>query len=159
MALGPGYTDPQGIWQFGEDDVEILMSDLLNVGQVSVSQQLTLAKGRLAVLEQQIVGAISPSALYTLAGTIVEKAPNDWVDVELIAIRTSGLLTTGDDVGTLPAGFRPRVSQFQPVSTVTAPGYHAVVRILTTGVITLFTAGSAVAGQVQIHGPLRFKAA
>ena len=37
MPIGPGGLDPNGIWQFGEDDSEALASDLLNLGMSSVS--------------------------------------------------------------------------------------------------------------------------
>jgi hypothetical protein len=32
MSTGPGYLDSNNIWQYGEDDAETLMSDLLNKG-------------------------------------------------------------------------------------------------------------------------------
>jgi len=51
MAAGAGFTDAEGIWHYGEDDTETLMSDLLNLGQQSVSDALTLDRVRLAQLE------------------------------------------------------------------------------------------------------------
>ncbi len=41
MPIGPGGLDPNGIWQYGEDDSEALASDLLNLGMSSVSTALS----------------------------------------------------------------------------------------------------------------------
>lgn len=51
MPTGPGSFDANGIWLYGEDDTESLASDLLNIGQDSVSDQLTIDRGRLTALE------------------------------------------------------------------------------------------------------------
>lgn len=51
MATGPGYLDENGIYQFGESDTETLMSDLLNRGMESVSQQFDADRLRLDNLE------------------------------------------------------------------------------------------------------------
>ena len=47
MATGPGYFDSEGVWQYGEDDLEVLMSELLNKGQQSVSAALALDRARM----------------------------------------------------------------------------------------------------------------
>lgn len=51
MPTGPGGLDAQGVWQFGEDDIESLASDLLNLGMDSVSTQFGLDRARLDALE------------------------------------------------------------------------------------------------------------
>ena len=45
MPIGPGGLDPNGIWQYGEDDSEALASDLLNLGMSSVSTALSSLGG------------------------------------------------------------------------------------------------------------------
>src|SRR5690606_4504525 len=51
MAAGLGYFDPNGVWQFGEDDTEVLFSDLLNKGQQATSAAIALDRARLDDLE------------------------------------------------------------------------------------------------------------
>ena len=52
MGAGLGYEDAEGIWQFGELDIESLASDLLNIGQVKTSEAFTADRGRLTDLEE-----------------------------------------------------------------------------------------------------------
>lgn len=52
MPTGLGGYDAQGIWQYGEDDTETLMSDLLNKGQASVSDQVEADRVRLDAVER-----------------------------------------------------------------------------------------------------------
>ena len=59
MGIGPGFIDAEGIWQYGEDDTETLMSDLLDIGQQSVSDALVLDRARLAAAESAL--AMSPA--------------------------------------------------------------------------------------------------
>ncbi|MBX3094302.1 MAG: hypothetical protein KF680_07190 [Cryobacterium sp.] len=54
MGVGPGYLDPEGVYQFGEDDAETLMSDLLNLGQESVSTAFGSDRSRLDQLEAKL---------------------------------------------------------------------------------------------------------
>lgn len=49
----PGAPDAEGVYQYAEDDVETQMSDLLNLGMDSVSQQLALDRARLNALEPE----------------------------------------------------------------------------------------------------------
>lgn len=58
MPAGNGFTDDQGVWQYGENDAQALASDLLNLGQASVSDQFTADRTRLGNLE-----AIRPGML------------------------------------------------------------------------------------------------
>jgi len=51
MPSGPGGLDAEGVWQYGEADTETLASDLLNLGQASVSTQFSDDRARLDVLE------------------------------------------------------------------------------------------------------------
>jgi len=51
MSTGLGFFDAQGVWMFGEDDSETLMSDLLNKGQSATSDALVADRSRLANLE------------------------------------------------------------------------------------------------------------
>lgn len=54
MPTGPGGSDAQGIWQFGEDDADALSSDLLNRLAESVSTELAVDRGRLTAAEGEI---------------------------------------------------------------------------------------------------------
>lgn len=51
MPLGPGGLDAQGVWQYGEDDTETLTSDLLGLGQGSVSTQFAIDRARMDSIE------------------------------------------------------------------------------------------------------------
>ena len=51
MSTGLGYFDINGVWIFGEDDSETLMSDLLNKGQDATSAALTTINSRLDDVE------------------------------------------------------------------------------------------------------------
>lgn len=51
MAGGAGFIDAEGIYQFGEDDSDTLMSDLLNRLAEAVSTQINLDRLRLSALE------------------------------------------------------------------------------------------------------------
>ena len=67
MGIGPGFIDAEGIWQYGEDDTETLMSDLLDIGQQSVSDALVLDRARLAAAESALA---MPSHTDFLASTV-----------------------------------------------------------------------------------------
>lgn len=77
MGAGPGFDDAQGVYQYGEDDLETLMSDLLNLGQQSVSDALVLDRARLATLEEytgpwaEAAGVISSAANSTGNTTVI----------------------------------------------------------------------------------------
>ncbi len=51
MASGPGFFDAEGVWQYGEADTESLASDMLNLGQASVSDQFTIDRARMHTIE------------------------------------------------------------------------------------------------------------
>ena len=51
MPTGPGYTDPQGVWRYGEADENPMTSDLLNRGMSSVSTQLGLIRADITNLQ------------------------------------------------------------------------------------------------------------
>lgn len=55
MPTGPGGLDAQGIWQYGEADTESLASDLLNLGQASVTTQFAADRARLDAIEARIL--------------------------------------------------------------------------------------------------------
>jgi hypothetical protein len=53
MPTGPGGLDTEGVYLFGEDDLEALASDLLNLLGASVSTQLGLDRTRILALEDR----------------------------------------------------------------------------------------------------------
>lgn len=70
MPAGLGGFDDQGIWQFGEDDTEVLMSDLLNNGMQSVSDQLLFDRARLTDLEEAPVPVAMAAGLITASSGV-----------------------------------------------------------------------------------------
>ena len=51
MPAGPGSLDARGVHQYGESDSSALASDLLNVGQGSVSTQFGVDRTRMTAIE------------------------------------------------------------------------------------------------------------
>lgn len=66
MPSGPGSLDAQGVWKYGEADTQALASDLLNLGQTSVSTQFAADRARLGRMEGRASREVLPvSALNT----------------------------------------------------------------------------------------------
>ncbi|HEY4267084.1 MAG TPA: hypothetical protein VGM94_02720 [Galbitalea sp.] len=66
MPSGLGSADANGIWFYGESDVESLASDLLNIGQQSVSDAVGLDRDRLDDLERGLYCSLQLSASQNL---------------------------------------------------------------------------------------------
>ncbi|KZE91175.1 hypothetical protein [Microbacterium sp. TNHR37B] len=49
--MAAGFLDTNGVWMFGEDDQRDTFSDLLNIGQDSVSDAIGADRARLTTLE------------------------------------------------------------------------------------------------------------
>ena len=65
MPAGPGSVDSNGVYLYGESDSASPVSDMLNLGQSSISTQLTNDRGRLTNLETTANNPnvfVSPSA-------------------------------------------------------------------------------------------------
>ena len=58
--MATGAYDANGIWQYGEDDDIALFSDLLNLGQESVSDAFTDDRSRITYIEETLDEALSP---------------------------------------------------------------------------------------------------
>ena len=68
MPTGPGGLDPNGVWQYGEDDTEALASDLLNLGMASVSTALA------AIVTGQILQVVSTTKTDTFTANVATGA-------------------------------------------------------------------------------------
>lgn len=124
--MATGALDPNGIWLYGEDDERDLFSDLLNIGQDSVSDAIGADRARLAVLEADKVwsGVLSGPCVaatgWTLATNLGAKK-NGFAFLQISATRTGAAITVtgnGDvantDVATWAAGWAPRAGLIFP---------------------------------------------
>lgn len=127
MPTGPGGLDAQGVYLYGEDDTEALVSDQLNLAPASISDQFVLDRARLTAVE--VLTASDAWAAPTLQ--------NSWVNfgapyanagykrhhgiVLLRGVIKSGTLTSGTLLFTLPAGFRPASTLRTLVLSSTTP--------------------------------------
>ena len=72
MPTGPGSVDAQGVYLYGQDDAEALASDLLNIGQASISTQFGLDRTRLTKLEATSRGRQTFAAVTAGAGGLAD---------------------------------------------------------------------------------------
>lgn len=56
MSAGPGFNDAEGVYKFGEADSTALWSDLMNLGQDSVSAAFVVDRARLTAVESAQAG-------------------------------------------------------------------------------------------------------
>ena len=140
MPTGPGSLDAQGVWQYGEDDSETLASDMLNLGQASVSAQLVIDRARLTAAEADIDALEAKTTdtgwvTITLTGgaTVYSgKTPAYRVKSGICYLR--GAITTGTSGTkfTLPVGARPSMEVSSVLREGTGSG-NAIARLQENG--------------------------
>ncbi|MGG7509441.1 hypothetical protein [Plantibacter sp. YIM 135249] len=121
--MAAGSKDSNGIWQYGEDDLRALFSDLLNLATASVSVAVGAIKSRLTTLETK-TAHITDSDFKIIGATGNPPFASGWSGVFIggwngLAFRKrDGILylngaynkaswVAGELVMTLPVGYRP----------------------------------------------------
>jgi hypothetical protein len=102
MATGAGYYDAEGVWIYGENDHIALFSDLLNLGENSVSDQFTLDRSRITAVEASL-GVRYAAASSTARDAHFGVPAND---TQRLALQNSGA-----ECGATPAGWYPAAGQ------------------------------------------------
>jgi hypothetical protein len=95
MSAGSGYFDAEGVWIYGENDSIALFSDLLNLGENSVSDQFTADRSRLSTLEANanlIYAAASATARNAHFGTPAN-------ETQRLSLQNSGAICIRTDTG------------------------------------------------------------
>lgn len=131
MANGPGYTDDQGVWRYGEDDDETLASDLLNLGQASVSEQFALDRARLNTLEADtgwVNATLAPQ-------TVVAGVPARYRLISGLLFMQGRLTQNGSALFILPVGRRPSVTHRYLVAVGTTGSGVAPLVVSTDGTV------------------------
>lgn len=104
-----------------------------------------------------IVGSLTGSANYNVAGSTVEKDTHGYVTVMLRAIRNSGGVLSSEAVATLPAGFRPAANTIAPIAMAALPSAAAQILVsAATGQLDIYTSTPGPA--TAVYGHIRFKA-
>ena len=141
MSAGPGYTDAEGVYFFGEADEEALFSDLLNLLSTAVSAQLVLvragadtADGRLDDLEDATAdtGWID-CTLKSGWSAVTDFTPQRRKIGPVVYLRGRAQSGSGACI-TLPAGWRP--AQVMRLAGQTTTGAADSIRIDTNGDVT-----------------------
>lgn len=122
MATGAGYYDANGVWIYGENDSIALVSDLLNVGEISVSDQFTADRSRLTVLEANI-GSRFAAASSTARDAHFGVPAND---TQRLALQNTGAECLRTDLGYTEAYFATYNASTNP-GGATPHGWYPVV--------------------------------
>lgn len=137
MPSGPGSLDAQGVWQYGEADDVAPASDLLNVGQSSVSAQFAVDRARMLALEKRSYKWANAAARTAQTG-MTEGDIGDQADTNQ-RWRYSGSAWVNITVGLIPvvptsvaAGSGTAVIGVGGVVTATAVGTSLSIEGLTT---------------------------
>lgn len=164
--------DSNGIWQYAETDAEATASDLLNLGQASVSTAVGALRARAAVLEQpdSDFAAIPLASGWAADGTglLGYRLRNGSGQLSGARIKRTANLAVGVGVGytvaTLPAGGRPNrlivgvgaIGGLGPAAVlIGTDGNIQIVPLMAGGTIT--TAGGW--GNSATLGPIEWKLA
>ena len=115
MAIGT--LDANGVWIYGEDDPASPVSDLLNLGEDSVSDAVGDAKARLTALESSNAAASAVALTLAAGWTAIAgyapptsyKGPGGIVVVQGTVRRTGATITAdaSGTIATLAVGHRP----------------------------------------------------
>lgn len=155
--MASGALDTNGIYQYGEDDIAALFSDLLNLLAESTSTQFTGDRSRLTVLETSVDALATDSGWITVGTTGAPTYGSSWAgytsggwtaaafrrvggSVFLAGVsQKSASWSSGETVYTMPAGYRPsrRVRMF------VEQGSAQIAQIETTGEVKLMFSGSS----------------
>lgn len=149
----PGALDPNGVYQYAESDAASPVSDLLNLGMESVSDQLVADRLRLTALET----ATADTGWLTLTLPAGTTTPGGSGGADLTPkIRRVGKVvyvrgrctSTSGDITTLATGFKPGTDRRMVVTT----GGSGT----TAGVVTYTSStgklGTAAAATVNLDG-------
>lgn len=163
--MASGALDSNGIYQYGEDDVASLFSDLLNLLSSSTSTQFTDDRSRLTALETAMSALNTDSGWITIGTTGAPTFGSNWAAYTsggwtVAAFRRVGgsvyfsgvaqksaSWVSGETVWTMPAGYAPsrRMRMFAE------SGSAQIMHVETTGAVVLDFAGSS-GGTVAFTG-------
>lgn len=99
--MAAGYYDAEGVWIYGEDDAIALFSDLLNMGENSVSDQFTADRSRITAVEASL-GVRFPAASSTARDAHFGVPAND---TQRLALQNAGSECIRTDLGYSEAYF------------------------------------------------------
>jgi hypothetical protein len=136
MATGAGYYDAEGVWIYGENDHIALFSDLLNLGENSVSDQFTLDRSRITAVEASL-GVRYAAASSTARDAHFGVPAND---TQRLALQNSGAECVRTDLGYAEAYYATYNASTNPGGATPAGWYPAAGQSVTGGLIRNATA-------------------
>lgn len=93
--MATGYYDAEGVWIYGESDSIALVTDLLNLGENSVSDQFTLDRSRITAVEANL-GTRFAAASSTARDAHFGVPAND---TQRLALQNTGAVCVRTDTG------------------------------------------------------------
>ncbi|MBX3312664.1 MAG: hypothetical protein KF916_07260 [Microbacteriaceae bacterium] len=131
MPLGLGNYDANGIWQYGESDKRELASDLLNIGQESISTVIGPLNNQVQQIDERVAGLepggwISPTFMNGWSDSDANnydklKVRRTKDELEIIGRMIPGTLSANTVIFELPPGHRPPARRFVEGWTSSAP--------------------------------------
>lgn len=146
----PGSLDENGVWLFAEDDARDTMSQLLNIGQDSISDAIGADRARLAALEATgawsgVLGNVVTASTGWAIGTTHRGAKKNgiaYIDVSFqrtgatVTALSTGDLSPDETLGQFQSGWAPRAGM---VFMATCYNRMYTIRLSSSGI--LWTAG------------------
>lgn len=129
--MATGYYDAEGVWIYGESDPIALVSDLLNLGENSISDQFTLDRSRLTTLEASIGTRFAASS--STARDAHFGVPAN--DTQRLALQNAGAECIRTDLGYVEAYYATYNSSTNPGGATPAGWYPAAGQTV-TGALT-----------------------
>lgn len=151
--MAGGSLDPNGVWLYGEDDARDTFSELLNIGQDSVSDAVAADRARLTAIETAAVtGAVTSGVMTAATGwsitSAVGRRKSGLAFIEVLFIRTGADIAVpsvgnvGDTLmGTFNAGWVPAGGMTYP--GVSRDGRISAFVVYSSGVQIVWTTGGS----------------
>lgn len=127
--MASGYYDAEGVWIYGESDAIALMSDMLNLGSNSVSDQFTLDRSRLTAVEASLGTRFAASS--STARDAHFGVPAN--DTQRLALQNAGAECIRTDLGYVEAYYATYNASTNPGGATPAGWYPAAGQTVTGG--------------------------
>lgn len=140
-------------------DVDETMWDANSTDHTSLQNNINSLQDTITALTTKVVGDFSYSGSYSASGGAKLEKLARVVQVQLNATKSSDVVT-GEEVVTLPSGFRPpgAIVKF-PIALAGSSGQYlgsGVGILLTTGEINIQVGSAVPAGAIRVHGSFSF---
>lgn len=136
--MATGYYDAEGVWIYGENDSIALFSDLLNLGENSISDQFTLDRARITAVEANL-GTRYAASSSTARDAHFGVPAND---TQRLALQNAGVECIRTDLGYVEAYYATYNASTNPGGATPAGWYPAAGQGVTGGLTRNATAVS-----------------